>query len=488
MNMLINGEWVDTKEGNKRDIINPADGSIIDTVPQATEKDVLNAIEFAQLAKNKMAEMPAFRRAAILFECADEMEKRKEQLANLLARENGKPIRQTREEIAAAIRIFRGFAEESKRLFGKSMSLDMIPGMERHFAFTLRRPVGVVAAIVPFNYPVELYAHKVAAALAAGNAVIVKPPSDCPLTLLKVAEILENTGLPQGAHQMITGAGAVVGELLARSPGVNLISLTGSTNVGRRISLIASETLKRVHLELGGNDATIVCKDADIERAAEAVVLGRLARGNGQICCAVKRVFVDETICEEFLHILVEKTKKLIVGDPLDEKTDVGPLITESAAISVEKSINDAVEAGAEVCFGGKRNGAFIEPTVLNNISFQSPIMEEEVFGPIAPVTSFKTLEEAVFYVNGSKYGLQSSVFTSNLETAMNMVYKLEAGGVIINWSSAVRVENLPFGGIKLSGHGRESIPETLMDMTDQKSVILYNALSVFNDKNGVQK
>ena len=488
MNMLINSEWVNTKEGMKKEILNPADGSIIDTVPQATEKDVSDAIEFAQYAKVKMAQMPVYRRAAILFECADVMEKRKEELANLLARENGKPIRQTREEIAAAIRIFRGFGEESKRMFGKSMSLDMVPGMQRHFAFTLRRPVGVVAAIVPFNYPVELYAHKAAAALAAGNAVIVKPPSDCPLTLLKVAEILENTGLPQGAHQMITGPGAVVGEYLAKSPGVNLVSVTGSTEVGRRISLVASETLKRVHLELGGNDATIICKDADIERAAEAVVLGRLARGNGQICCAVKRIFVDEKIHKEFLHILADKTKKLVIGDPLDEKTDVGPLITENAAVSVEKSINKAVEAGAEVCVGGNRRGAYIEPTVLKNITFNSPIMEEEVFGPVAPVSSFGTLEEAVFYVNSSKYGLQSSVFTNDLETAMDMAYRLEAGGVIINWSSAVRVENLPFGGIKLSGHGRESIHDTLLDMTDQKSVILYNALSVYNNLNGESK
>ncbi len=488
MHMLINSEWIDTKEGTKREIKNPADGSIIDTVPQATEQDVSNAIELAQQAKVNMAQMPVYRRAAILFECADEMEKRKEELANLLARENGKPIRQTREEISAAIRIFRGFGEESKRMFGKSMSLDMVPGMQRHFAFTLRRPVGVVAAIIPFNYPVELYAHKAAAALAAGNAVIVKPPSDCPLTLLKIAEILENTGLPRSAHQMITGPGSVVGEFLARSPGVNLVSITGSTDVGRRISLIASETLKRVHLELGGNDATIICKDADIESAAEAVVLGRLARGNGQICCAVKRVFVDEKIYKEFLHILVRKTKKLIVGNPLDEKTDVGPLITESAAISVEKSISDAVEAGAELCTGGNRVGAYIEPTVLNNITFESPIMEEEVFGPVVPVTSFRTLEEAVFYVNSSKYGLQSSVFTNNLETAMDMAYRLEAGGVIINWSSAFRAENLPFGGIKLSGHGRESIHDTLLDMTDQKSVILYNALSVYNDFNGASK
>ncbi|HSV55711.1 MAG TPA: aldehyde dehydrogenase family protein [Magnetospirillaceae bacterium] len=482
MRMLIDSRWVDAENGATRKVINPADGSVIDTVPQATEKDVSAAVDSALEAKVRMSAMPAWRRAAVLCGCADQLELRKEELAGLLARENGKPIRQTREEVAAAARIFRGFAEESKRLFGKSMSLDMVPGMERHFAFTMRRPAGVVAAIVPFNYPVELYAHKAAAALAAGNAVIVKPPSDCPLTILKIAEILEQAGLPRGAHQTITGSGTVVGEFLARTPGVNIVSITGSTIVGKRISLIASETLKRVHLELGGNDATIVCKDADIERAAESVILGRLARGNGQICCAVKRVFVDEGIYEEFLRVLVAKTKNLKMGNPLDEETDVGPLINESAAIDVEKSIRQAVGAGAMISIGGGRNGAFIEPTVLRNVSHTSPIMQEEIFGPVAPVVPFRSLEEAVSWANDSEYGLQSSVFTNDLKTAMDVAYRLEVGGVIINWSSAVRAENLPFGGIKLSGHGRESIHDTLLDMTDQKSVILYDALSVYSD------
>lgn len=481
MRMLIDSEWVGSSDGNVIEVVNSANGHVIDTVPSATLSDLKRAVQASQEAKIRMANMPAHKRASILFRCAEEMEKKREELSTLLAQENGKPIRQTREELSAAIRIFRGFGEEAKRLFGKSTSLDMVPGMERHFALTLRQPVGVVAAIVPFNYPVELYAHKAAAALAAGNAVIVKPPSDCPLTLLRIAEILEEVGVPKAAHQVVTGPGQVVGESLAREEGIDLISLTGSTAVGQRISKLAAETLKRVHLELGGSDATIVFSDADLEEAAEAVILGRLARGNGQICCAVKRVFVDESVHDEFIQLLSDKTKKLVVGDPLDEQTDVGPLITEVAAREVESDILEAVSKGAKIRVGGERRGAFIHPTVLEKVPLEVRMMREENFGPVVPVVSFRTMDEVVALANNTPYGLQSSVFTKNIHTALNMAYRLDVGGVIINWSSAVRVENLPFGGVKLSGHGRESIHDTLLEMTEQKTVIFYNTLSVFN-------
>ncbi len=481
MKMLIDSKWVDSSDGSVSKVVNSANNGVIDTVPAATDSDLKKAIKAALDAKIRMAKLPAHERASILFRCADVMEKRRDELSSLLAGENGKPIRQTREELAAAIRIFRGFGEEAKRLFGKSMSLDMVPGMERHFAMTLRRPVGVVAAIVPFNYPVELYAHKAAAALAAGNAVIVKPPSDCPLTLLRIAEILEEVGVPRAAHQVITGAGQVLGERLATEEGIDLISLTGSTSAGQRISKLAAETLKKVHLELGGSDATIVCSDADLKEAAEAVILGRLARGNGQICCAVKRVFVDEAVHDEFIRILSDKTRTLIVGDPLDEQTDVGPLITESAAREVENDILDAVRRGARIRAGGERRGAFIDPTVLEKVPLEARVMKEENFGPVVPVVSFRTMDEVVELANNTPYGLQSSIFTNNIATALDMAYRLDVGGVIVNWSSAVRVENLPFGGVKMSGHGRESIHDTLLEMTEQKTVILYNALSVFD-------
>jgi lactaldehyde dehydrogenase len=338
----------------------------------------------------------------------------------------------------------------------------------------------VVAAIVPFNYPVELCAHKDGAALAAGNAVIVKPPSDCPLTLLKIAALMEEAGLPRAAYQVITGPGALIGEFLARSPGIQMVTVTGSTEVGIKISQLASQHLKRVHLELGGNDATIVCADADLEKAAEAVVLGRLARGNGQICCAVKRIFVDALVHDRFAEILTEKAKALKVGDQLEEDTDVGPLITEEAAKKVEAVINDAIKAGATLRAGGHRRNAFIEPTVLTDIPPQVALFREETFGPVAPLVAFQNIDEAIRMANDTPYGLQAAVFTQDISRAFDIAYRLEVGGVIVNWSSAIRVESLPFGGIKMSGHGREGLLDTLDEMTEQKIILVHNALSVF--------
>ena len=481
MEMLINSEWVGASDGARIPVRNPATGETIDTVPKATVQDAERAVQAAQEGKAAMKRTPAHERSAILARAAAALEQNRAGLSELLARENGKPIRQTREELSAAVRIFRGFAEEARRIFSKTVPLDTVPGMESHFAVTIRQPLGVVAAIVPFNYPVELYAHKAAAALAAGNAVIAKPPSQCPLALLRVARILEEAGLPKAAHQMITGPGEVVGDYLARSPGVNMITITGSTSVGIRVSQLAAATLKKVHLELGGNDPTIIFADADLEKAAEAVILGRLARGNGQICCAVKRVFVAAEVYDRFADLLTRKTKALKMGDPLNEDTDVGPLISEQAAQQVEQSIQEAVRAGAKVRAGGKRRNAFIEPTVLTDIPVETKLFCQETFGPVVPLVAFDSVDQAIHLANDSPFGLQAAVFTNDVSLALDTAHKLEVGGVIVNWSSAVRVESLPFGGVKASGHGREGIHDTLQDMTEQKTILIHGALSVFD-------
>jgi len=478
MQMLINSQWVDASDGQCIEVRNPANGELIDTAPKGTLDDARRAVEAAQEGKRRMGRLPAHERAAILFRVADALEKNEHALGELLARENGKPVQQTRAEVAVTARIFRGFGEEAKRMFGRVVPMDAVPGQERHLAMTIRQPVGVVAAIVPFNYPVELYAHKAAAALAAGNAVIAKPPSECPLTLLKIAAIIEEAGIPAAAHQMITGPGAVVGEYLAASPDIQAISVTGSTATGRHVAELASRNLKRVHLELGGNDALIVCDDADLEKAATAVVLGRLARGNGQICCAVKRIFVEQPAYDTMADILIEKARQLKVGDQLDEDTDVGPLISTSAAEMVEASINDAVRLGAVIGAGGHRRGAFIEPTVLTRVPLDVKLFNDEVFGPVAPLVAFKTVDEAVRSANHSPYGLQAAVFTRDVSRAFDIAYRLHAGGVIVNWSSALRVETLPFGGVKMSGYGREGIHDTLEEMTYQKTIIVHNAFS----------
>jgi len=476
MKMLIDGQWTGASDGGTLAVRNPGTGETIDTVPSATPADVNRALEAAVEGRRRMRALPAHRRSEILSAAADSLHAAQEDLARLLARENGKPIRQTRDEVAVTARIFRGFAEEGRRLFGRTVPMDAIPGNERHFAVTVREPLGVVAAIVPFNYPVELYAHKAAAALAAGNAVIAKPPSACPLTLLRIAGILEEAGLPRAGHQMITGPGEAVGEALVRSPVVRLVSLTGSTAVGMRLSRLAAETLKKVHLELGGNDATIVCADADLEKAAEAVVLGRLARGNGQICCAVKRVFVDRRVYTEFSALLAAKAAALRVGDQLAEETDVGPLISEEAARKAQAAVREAVGAGARLLVGGERHGAFLDPTVLADVPVHTPLFREETFGPVAPLVPFERDEEAVEMANDTPFGLQAAVFTRDISRALTIARGLEVGGVIINWSSALRAETLPFGGTKLSGHGREGIHDTLEEMTEQKVILVHDA------------
>ncbi|HVO21618.1 MAG TPA: aldehyde dehydrogenase family protein [Anaeromyxobacter sp.] len=475
--MLLDGEWVGASDGATRTVVNPGTGARLDDVPVATEADVQRAIQAAQRARSGMRGLPAHERARILIEVAGRMEAERPALAELLAKENGKPIRQTREELSAAARIFRGFGEEAKRVFGRVMPMDAIPGMERHFAVTIRQPLGVVAAIVPFNYPVELWAHKSAAALAAGNALISKPPTPCPLTLLALARFLEEAGLPRGAHQMLTGRGETIGPLLASSPSVQLITVTGSVETGVALARAAAGTLKRVLAELGGNDATIVCADADLERAAQGIVLGRLARGNGQICCAVKRVLVHESVKEDLAHRLTEWARRLSVGDQLLETTDVGPLISTAAAEQVVERVQMAVDQGAVLLTGGQRRGAFVDPTVLLDVPAAAVVFRDETFGPVVPLVGFSTIDQAVALANDSPFGLQAAVFTRDIHTALSVSHRLEAGGVMVNWGSALRAETLPFGGVKLSGTGREAVHDTLLEMTEQKAILFHDAL-----------
>lgn len=477
MRMTIAGQWVDASTGVVSVVLNPATGSHLDTVPEASPDDVDRALQAARSASQVMARLPAHRRAEILQRTADLIRDNLDELKTLLASENGKPVAQTEEELKAAARIFQGFGEEAKRLSGSVVPMDAVPGMESHLALTIRQPVGVVVAIVPFNYPAELYAHKGAAALAAGNAVICKPPPQCPLTLLEIARYIEQAGAPAGAHQVVTG-GTAVGERLVSSGQADLITATGSVRMGKRVSALAAESLVPVHLELGGNDAMIICDDADIDLAAEAVVLGRLARGNGQICCATKRVFVSEPVHDRFVSALVERVRSLRVGDPLVEGTDVGPLIDENAAARVEETVSAAVTDGAAVAVGGTRRAAFMDPTVLVDVPPDAQVVTEEVFGPVAPVIRFGDIDDAVGLTNSTPYGLQAAVFTRDIRKAFDIAYRLDVGGVVVNWSSAIRVENLPFGGMKQSGHGRESLSETIRSMTRQKSIIAFGALS----------
>ncbi|HOQ44597.1 MAG TPA: aldehyde dehydrogenase family protein [Bryobacteraceae bacterium] len=476
--LILNGKRVDSVSGRTFAVRNPATQEIIGYVPKANAEDVHNAIEVAKRGKSIMAALPAHQRAQILKKTADLIGSHHEELSRLLCRENGKTIRQCRIEISTTQRLFVDFGEEAKRIGGNYLPMDAVPGLERMVAYTIRQPIGIVVGIVPFNYPAELFAHKIPGALAAGNAVIVKPPSKCPLTVLRIGELMLEAGLPPEGMQMITGSPDDMGDELFTNPAIGMISLTGSVASAVEIARKAAGTLKRTAFELGGTDPMIVLEDANLALAVEAVVQGRLTNGAGQICCAVKRVLVQASVYDEFLKLLVERVSRIKMGDPLEEDTELGPLISPSDAEKVHAAVQKAIQMGAKCLIGGERVGAaFYKPTVLVNVTPESCVMEEEVFGPVAPVYPFKDLDEAVKIANDSSFGLQSCVFSENVRNALKVAHRLEAGGVVINGASSFRPGNLPFGGFKLSGIGRESIAETVREMTEEKAIIFNDVL-----------
>jgi acyl-CoA reductase-like NAD-dependent aldehyde dehydrogenase len=378
---------------------NPGTAEVLGEVPATGAAQVAATVERAQRGQRAMAATPAPERADLLRRVADRIDAEREGLARLLAAENGKPIQQARDEIEAAIRTFRGAAGEATRRSGRQAPLDAVPGLEPHLAVTMREPLGVVAALVPFNAPVELYAHRAAAALAAGNAVIVQPPARCPLTVLRLAELVREAA-PEHGHQVVLG-GAEISRLLAELPGIAAVTVTGSTAAGREIARRAAGTLKQVHLELGGDDALIVRADADVEEAARAVALDRFARGNGQFRRAVQRVYVQAPVHDAFVGALLAQTVKLSVGDQLLESTDVGPLIAEEAAGRVLDAVRALVAGGARLVAGGIRSRAFMDPTVLLDVPADGPALAEEIFGPVAPVARFDDPREAVRLASG---------------------------------------------------------------------------------------
>ena len=478
MKMLLGGKPVDSKTGRSYEIRNPATGELIDTVPQAGADDVALALAFARQGKVTMAALPAHRRSDILKRTADLIEQNFDSLLHLLVSENGKTLRQCRAELTTTQRLFVDFAEEAKRIKGHTLPMDNVPGLEHMIAYTVRQPVGIVVGIIPFNYPAELFAHKIPGAIASGASVIVKLPEQCPLTVLRIGELMFEAGLPPEGMQMITGFPKDLGDELMTSDDIRMISFTGSAAAAKVIASKAASSLKRLAFELGGTDAMIVLNDADLPAAAEAVVAGRLTNGAGQICCAVKRVLVQDTAYDEFLKLLVDRCGQIKMGDPTSEETDLGPLINSAAAEKAHQQVQASIEMGARCLTGGKRvSETFYEPTVMVDVTGDMPIMKDEVFAPVAPVCSFKSIDEAVAMANDSIYGLQSSVFSNNLHNALSIAHRLEVGGVVINGAGSFRPGNVPFGGSKQSGIGRESIVDTVSEMSEEKTIVINNAL-----------
>ena len=476
--MFIDGVPVDAEDGEVIEVRNSATGEHLDTVPRATAHDVERAIDVAQTGREVWGSTPVHERVRILNRCADAIDERREELARLLSTEMGKIIRESRPEIRVCAQILRGFAERAAHFYGHTMT-DYQVGTESDIIFTRHEPLGVVACISPFNYPVELCTQKFAAALAAGNAVIIKPASENPLTVLKIVEICLAQGVPGSVLQVVTGGGASVGNQLAESDRIHAISLTGSTQVGVQVAATASKTLKRVFLELGGNDPFLVFEDADLDRAIRDAVAGRVQNA-GQTCCAPKRFIVQESVKERFVEGVLERLGKLKLGSPLDEETELGSLISERAAQEVQRQVELTVSQGAKLLCGGRAyDGAYFEPTVLDDVTVEMDVATTmEIFGPVMSVLTFRTEEEAITLANATIYGLQAGVMTKDMNRAMRVASKLQCGGVVINSSGNYRHLDQPFGGYKMSGVGREGVSVTLAEMSQEKSYILKNILT----------
>lgn len=463
--MLINGNKIASND--LFEVKNPYDGETVDTVPIAHVQDMNLAIESANKAKKSLTEMSAFKVSNKLYEVYEKLKENKKQLAELLTREVGKPIKESLVELDRSIETLKLSAEEAKRIYGESVPLDAGINGKGFFAFTQRLPLGVVGAITPFNYPLNLSIHKIAPAIAAKNTVVLKPPLDAPLTVMKFAELLDEV-FPDGVINTVSGYGTEVGDILVTSPDVDKISFTGSVPVG--LSIASRAGMKKVTLELGGNDPLVVLEDANIDEAVLGVMRGAYLNA-GQVCMGVKRVIVDNSIADEFVEKLVKETSKLKTGNPLDEKTDVGPLIHESAAIQVEEAVNNAVSEGAEILCGGKRKDAFFQPTVIDNVQSTMDLVANETFGPIAPIIHVDSIDEAIFEANNTEYGLNAGVFTESFRNGLRCANEIEAGSVFINKQSTFRTDNMPFGGFKNSGTGKEGIKYAVGEMTKSKLI-----------------
>lgn len=478
MKMIINGKAADASDNKVIEVINPATGKVIDTVPSATKEDIDKAVAYAKDAQVIWAKVPIYKKVEIMKKFIALVAENKEDLARTLSDETGKPIVEARAEIGNIPIAFDAFSEKAKHLYGNVVPAGLEAGQDNTLLFTQREPIGVVACVIPFNFPCDLFDQKVAPALLAGNAAIVKPSTDNPLTLCKLTALMAEAGVTDGAIQIVTGRGSVVGSWLCSNKDVHLITLTGSTEVGIETAKTAAENLTHVALELGGNDAFLVLEDADIDLATDELLWGRMYN-TGQVCCASKRFLVHRSKVAEFAKKAVEKISKIKLGMPADEDTRLGCLISEKAAIGVEDQVKLTVEQGGKIILGGKRNGAFYEPTVLVDVPKTADVaIDMEIFGPVVPIIPFDTTEEAIEIANSSKFGLCGCVFTKDMKTAFKVANALECGGAVINGASFFRSFEMPFGGYKFSGIGTEGVMSTFNEMTRTKSVVLKNILA----------
>jgi acyl-CoA reductase-like NAD-dependent aldehyde dehydrogenase len=464
---LVKGVWRSSTV--KRPVFNPFQNAPAGEVCQASTKDIDDAIGAAEDAFQATKKLSAFSRSAILGAVSAGIEKRKDEFARMITSETGKPITFSRAEVDRSIFNFATAAEEAKRIGGYVLPLDVAPDNDNRTAIVRRFPLGVIGAITPFNFPLNLVAHKLGPAIAAGNTVVLKPSSNAPRTALLLGEVFESTPLPKGAINIVPCMGSEAEQLITDKR-VKMLSFTGSPMVGWGIKSRAGK--KRVMLELGGNAGVIVAADANLDYAIKRILQG--AFGNaGQSCISVQRVYVHESVADRFTEQFVKMTKSIAVGDPMNERTIVGPMIDEQAAKKIESWIAEAVQGGATLLTGGTRKGAVLEPTILTNVDPTLKVSCQEVFAPLVTIDRFREFREAVELVNASMFGLQAGIFTNNAQDIFYAYRELEVGGVIVNDASNYRMDHMPYGGVKESGMGREGIRSAIEEMTETKLLAL---------------
>ncbi|MEH7388430.1 aldehyde dehydrogenase family protein [Bacillus sp. JJ1521] len=464
--LYIDGQWVEAEEF--QELLSPYNQELVAQIPVANKNHVEQAITSAQKATKVMRGLSAAERSEILEKVSQIMSERKEECALILATENAKPLKAARAEIARTIETYKFAAEEAKRIHGETVPLGAAKGGKNRFGYVKKEPLGVIAAITPFNFPFNLTAHKLGPAFAAGNTVVLKPASQTPLSGFMTAKIFEEAGLPDGALNVVTGKGGVVGDLLVTDSRIKMVTFTGSVPVGLGIKEKAG--LKRVTLELGSNAGVIVEDTDDLDAVAARCVEGAF-NFSGQVCISVQRIFVKENLLETFIEKMRAHAKKLVIGDPKSEDTDISALINPGETDRIESWIIEAVNGGATIAYGGKRVGNAFEPTLVVNGGKNLSISCNEAFGPIVVVNPYKSWDEAIDLVNDSEYGLQAGVYTTNLQKAFDAAERLEVGGVIINDIPSFRVDNMPYGGVKNSGVGKEGIKYSVEEMTESKFV-----------------
>ncbi len=466
--LFVGGRWIDG--GPPLEVRNKYSGEVMGTIPQARREDVDAAVGAAQKAAEVMADLPAHRRGEILRRAAELIQQRREEFARTIAAEAGKALKFARIEVDRGITTFTVASEEAKRIHGETVPMDAVPAGEGYFGFWVRRPVGVVAAITPFNFPLNLVAHKVAPALAAGNSVVLKPASATPLTAVLLCQVLQEAGLPPGALNLVVGPGSTVGEWLVTDPRVAKVSFTGSPAVGQRITERAG--IKKVTLELGNTSPVIVAPDVDLDFVARRCAVGAYYN-SGQVCISVQRIYADRRAYEPFLDRFVRASEDMVVGDPLDERVDVGPMIDESEARRIEAWVEEALAGGARVLTGHRRQGAVYWPTVLTEVRPEMKVVAQEAFAPVASVIRADDFEQALEQANATEYGLQAAVFTRDVDRILQAIRRLNFGGVIINDTPAYRADHMPYGGVRGSGIGREGVRYAIEEMTNIQMVVI---------------